>query len=181
MLWWLQFVQQFTRKGRAGALLIAFDTNVLHWPGVNVAFLFSFFLSTGLALLAIPYAKRRPKGTPTSWGEAMLAAVFAFGVLFLAFGVVPHQFIDHADKELGWNKSLVIYGPFDLLKPKALGGPFPFTMSYEAVRDIVVVVIHVWYFGLMIALWGRWQRRGDEKPGTELATSSFGRPLVKKS
>ncbi len=162
-------------------MLIAFDTNVLHWPGVNVAFLFSFFLSSGLALLAIPYAKRRPKGTPTSWGEAMLAAVFIFGIMFMAFGVVPHQFIDHADKELGWNKSLIIYGPFDLLKPKALGGPFPFTMSYEAIRDIVVVTIHVWYFALMISLWGRWQRRGDVKPSTELATSSFGRPLVKKS
>lgn len=162
-------------------MLIAFDTNVLHWPGVNFAFLFSFFASTGLALLAIPYAKRRPKGTPTSWGEAMLAAVYVFGLLFLAFGVVPHQFIDHADKELGWNKGLIIYGPFDLLKPKALGGPFPFTMSYEAIRDIIVVAIHVYYFALMVSLWGRWQRRGDEKPGAELATSTFGRPLVKKN
>lgn len=110
----------------------------------------------------------------------MLAAVFAFGVMFVAFGVVPHQFIDHADKDLGWSKSLIIYGPFDLLKPKALGGPFPFTMSYEAVRDIVVVVIHVWYFALLIFIWGKWQKRGD-KPVTEIATSSFGRPLVKKS
>jgi hypothetical protein len=161
-------------------LQIAFETNPLKWPGVNLAFLFSFFLATGLALLVIPYAKRRPKGTPTSWGEAMLASVYAFGVMFIAFGVAPHQFIDHADKELGWSKNLVIYGPGDILKPKALGGWFPFTMSYEAIRDIVVIVIHVWYFGLMIWLWGKWQKRGDVKPGTELATSSFGRPLVKK-
>jgi len=161
-------------------LLIAFETNVLKWPGMNEAFLFSFFLTTALALLVIPYAKRRPKGTPTSWGEAMLASVFTFGVMFVAFGVVPHQFIDHADKELGWTKNLIIYGPGDILKPKALGGPFPFTMSYEAIRDIVVVVIHLWYFGLMIFLWHVWQKRGDGKPSTEVATSTFGRPLVKK-
>lgn len=160
-------------------MLIAFETNVLKWPGMNQAFLFSFFLTTGLSLLAIPYAKRRPKGTPTSWGEAMLAATYVFGLLFLAFGVVPDRFIAHADAELGWSKNLIIYGPGDILKPKAFGGNFPFTMSYEAVRDIVVIVIHVWYFGLLIFLWSKWQKRG-ETTSTEIATSTFGRPLVKK-
>lgn len=161
-------------------MLIAFETNPLKWPGMNVAFLFSFFLSTGMALLAIPYAKRRPKGTPTSWGEAMLAAVYVFAVMFIAFGVVPHQWIDHSDKNLGWTKNLIIYGPGDIFKPKALGGNWPFTMSYEAIRDIIVIVIHLWYFGLLIFLWSKWQKRGDVKPGTEVATSTFGRPLVKK-
>ena len=161
-------------------MLIAFETNPLKWPGVNVAFLFSFFLSTGMALMAIPYAKRRPKGTPTSWGEAMLASVYVFATMFIAFGVVPHQWIDHSDKNLGWTKNLIIYGPGDIFKPKALGGNFPFTMSYEAIRDIIAIVIHLWYFGLLIFLWSKWQKRGDAKPGTEVATSSFGRPLVKK-
>ena len=160
-------------------MVIAID--ILKWPGVNQAFLFSLFLSTGLALLAIPYAKRRPRGTPTTWGEAMLAAMFSFAVMFIAFGVVPHQWIDHADKNLGWTKSKIVYGPFDLMKPQAFGGNFPLTVSYEAVRDIVVVVIHVWYFGLLIFLWGVWQKRGQTAPSTEVATSTYGRPLVKKS
>lgn len=154
--------------------------NILKWPGMNVAFLFSFFLSTGMALLAIPYSKRRPKGTPTSWGEAMLASVYVFATMFIAFGVVPHQWIDHSDKNLGWTKNRIIYGPFDLLKPKALGGHFPFTASYEAIRDIVAILIHVWYFALVIILWGKWQKRGETSSSTELATSTFGRPLVKK-
>lgn len=155
--------------------------DVLKWPGFNVAFMFTFLLTTGLSLLAIPYAKRRPKGTPTSWGEAMLAAMFVFFLLFLAFGVVPHQWIDHSDKNLHWDKAKIVYGPFDILKPKALGGHFPFTIPYEAIRDIIVVVIHVWYFGLMIFLWGYWQKRGDSKASTEVETSAFGRPLVKKA
>ena len=138
--------------------------DVLRWPGVNVAFLFSFFLSTALALVAIPYAKRRPKvGTPASWGEAMLAAVYVFGVLFVAFGVVPHQWIDHADKNLGWTKAKIVYGPCDILKPQADGGWLPLTLQYEAIRDTVVVVIHVCYFGLMMFLWSKWQKRGQAK------------------
>jgi hypothetical protein len=155
--------------------------DVLTWPGVNMALIFSFLLSTGLALLVIPYSKRRPLDKVTTWGEAMLAAVFAFGVMFIAFGVVPHQWIDHADKDLGWNKAKIIYGPFDIFKPQALGGNFPITMQYEAVRDIVVVLIHVWYFGLVIFLWSVWQKRGKKSTSTEVATSTYGRPLVKKA
>ncbi len=162
-------------------MLIAFETNPLKWPGMNEAFLFSFFLTTIGALLVIPYSKRRPKGTPTSWGEAMLASVYVFGLMFVAFGVVPDKFIFHADAELGWNKNLIIYGPGDIFKPQALGGKFPITMSYEAVRDIAVVIIHVWYFGLLIFLWSVWQKRGDGTPTKEIATSTFGRPLVKKT
>ena len=154
--------------------------NVLRWPGFNVAFMFSFVLTTALSLAAIPYAKRRPKGTPTTWGEAMLASMYVFFVLFLAFGVVPHQWIDHADKNLGWGKSKIVYGPFNLLKPKAFGGNFPFTIQYEAIRDIVVVVIHVFFFGLMMFLWSFWQKRG-QTTSKEVATSTYGRPLVKKA
>ena len=166
------------RTRKAAAVLIAID--ILTWPGVNQAFLFSFVLSSVMALAAIPYAKRRPKGTPVSWGEAMLASVYVFGIMFVAFGVVPHQWIDHADKDLEWSKDKIIYGPFDLLKPESRGGSFPFDASYEAVRDTVVVLLHVWYFGLILFLWKVWQGRGDAKPSTEIATSTYGRPLVKK-
>ena len=154
--------------------------DISKWPGVNQAFLFSFFLSTAMALAVIPYSKRRPKGTPLSWGEAMIGAVYGFAAMFIAFGVVPHQWIDHADRNLGWSKSKIIYGPGDILKPKANGGNFPFTASYEAIRDTVVVLLHVWYFGLILYLWGVWQKRGDSKHSTAVATSTYGRPLVKK-
>jgi hypothetical protein len=158
--------------------LVAID--ILEWPGMNVAFLFSFFLTTALALLALPYAKRRKVGTPVSWGEAMLAATYVFGVLFLAFGVVPHQWIDHSDKNLEWTKAKIVHGPGGILKPKADGGWFPMTLQYEAIRDTVVVLIHVFYFGLMLWLWSKWQKRGQVK-STEVATSTYGRPLVKKA
>lgn len=157
--------------------------DILKWPGVNQAFLFSFLLASVMGLAAIPYAKRRPAGKPTTWGEAMLAACYTFGAMFLAFGVAPHQWIDHADKDLGWNRTKIIYGPFDLLKPKALGGNFPMTLQYEILRDTIVVVIHLWYFGLVIYLWTMWQNRGKKADAAakEIATSTYGRPLVKKA
>ena len=150
-------------------------------PGINTAFLVSLIVTTALTLAAIPYGKRCPKGSSFSWGEAMLGSTYAFGVMFLAFGVVPHQWIDHADKELGWDKTKIIYGPFGVLKPQSLGGWNPITLQYEAVRDVVAVVIHLYWFALLLFIWKWWQSRGDKVPSTELATSSYGRPLVKKA
>jgi len=152
----------------------------LEWPGMNQAFLVSLIATLVLSLAIIPYGKRRPVGAPFSWGEAMLASTYLFGVLFLAFGIVPHQFIDHADKDLGWSKDKIIFGPFDILKPESAGGWNPITLQYEAVRDIVVVLIHAVLFVLYIYLAVWWQKRGDVKP-KELPTSTYGRPLVKKA
>lgn len=154
----------------------------LKWPGMNVAFLASFIGTIILALAVIPYGKRRPVGKPLRWGEAMMASTYAFGVMFLAFGICPHQWIDHCDKDLGWSTTKLIYGPGDILKPKALGGWFPMTLNYQILRDIGVVVIHAIWFGMIIFLWLWWQNRDKAAAKTpELETSSYGRPLVRKA
>ena len=158
--------------------MLAID--ILAWPGVNQAFLFSLVLTIGLIGAAVAYGKRRPVDRKATWGEAMFGSVYAFGVMFLAYGVVPHQFIDHADKDLGWRKDKLLLGPFDILKPKAFGGNFPMTISYEAVRDVLTIVIHVYFIALMIFLFVWWQKRG-ERGAKEIEVSTYGRPLVKKS
>lgn len=153
--------------------------DILRWPGMNQAFIVSFVVTTAMCLAIRAYGKRRPVGRPTTWGEAILGATYVYFVLFLAFGVVPHQFIDHADKELGWRKDKLIFGPFDVLKPQAYGGQFPFTISYEALRDIIVIVIHAVFIGMMLYLFSWWQKRGQVKP-KQIETSTYGRPLVKR-
>ena len=158
------------------------DWAPLEWPGVNMAFLLSFFGTIALTLAVIPYGKRRPVGKPVSWGEAMLGAFYAFAVLLLGFGITPNQWINHADRNLGWSRDRHLIGPGGILRSQADGGWFPFTLQYEALRDIVVVIIHVIFFGLVIFIFTWWQKRGTAaKPSTEIETSSFGRPLVKKA
>ena len=105
----------------------------------------------------------------------MLAATYVFFVMFLAFGIVPHQWIDHADKNLGWSKDNIIYGPGGILKPQSAGGWNPITLQYEAVRDIVVVLIHVIWFGLLICIWtlvAEARRRRRRPRSTRAATAA---------
>ena len=70
-----------------------------------------------------------------------------------------------------------------LVETHDVGGYFdltPVDRGEEARRDIVVVLIHVYFFGLLIFMWNWWQKRGETAP-KELETSTYGRPLVKKA
>jgi hypothetical protein len=149
-------------------------------PGANVAFLLSFVITVALSLVVIPYAKRRPVGTPLSWGEAMAASAYVFFVFFLAYGVVPHQWLTHADNELAWRKDVTVWGPAGIVRPQAQGGWFPFTINAVHVRDIFATLIYVIFLGLNLWLWAFWQKRGAVKKA-EIAVSTYGRPLARKA
>ena len=148
-------------------------------PGLNVAFVFSFLLTVVMTLAVIPLAKRRPLGTPLSWGEAMVAAVYSFFVMFLAYGVVPHQWLTHAGNELNWRADRFIIGP--KLGSKHLLKYLPFSITRQAAQDTIAALIYIVFFGLQIFVWVWWQKRGSKKAGAKELTSSYGRPLVKRN
>lgn len=143
-------------------------------------------LALGIALGAF-FAKRRPIGTPLSWGEAMAAATFVFFMIFWAYGVIPHFFLQWSDNELNWRPDVALYqyewvGGLTLgfFEPQSLGGWFPFDINMQHLRDLIVVTIYVVLLGLNIYLWAWWQKRGTSEASTEVVTSDFGRPLVRK-
>jgi Na+-driven multidrug efflux pump len=139
-----------------------------------VAFIFSVIVTLGCTGVVWAYGRRRPQGEPVTWGEAMIAATFVFFVLFLAYGVVPHQWLAWADNELNWRADRILEGP-----GKILHTGLPFAVTYQTIRDIIAAGIYIVFFGMHIALWVLWQKRGQEKP-KEIPTSPFGRPLVRK-
>jgi hypothetical protein len=145
-----------------------------------VAFVSSLLLTFALLALVPYYAKRRAPGDPYTWGEAMIASTYAFFLMFWVYGVVPHFWLTYADNELGWRSDNIVYGPGDLLQPQAFGGNFPLTLTFQAVRDFIVVGIYVVFLGLQMWLWSYWQNRG-KKQVVEVAVSDYGRPLVKQS
>ena len=139
-----------------------------------VAFVVSL-VALGLAVGAVVYvARRRPPGTPVTWGEAMAAATYAFFVMFLAYGIVPHQWLAWADNELNWRADKILFGPGDIV------AKLPFTVTYQVLRDLIAAGLYVVFLGGQVYLWSMWQNRGKTKPA-ELPVSSYGRPLVKKA
>ncbi len=155
--------------------------DILNWPGFNQALLFSIVVLVILIAIAVAYGKRRPVGKPLSWGEGMAAAVYVFFAMFMAYAVVPNQWLIHAQNGLGWRTDKKVYGPGNILQAESLGGSFPFEINYLQVGDAIAAGIYIALLGVQLYLFSWWQKRGKVKPSTELATSTYGRPLVKKS
>ena len=130
---------------------------------------------------------RRPLGTPVTWGEAMVAGTFVFALMLVAYGIVPHQWLNYADNELLWrpDKLLVGISSGGVVwgnDAKDLGGTGRILINYQAIRDIIATVIYVVGLGGQMYLWSVWQKRGRKKPGdVEAARSRFGRPVLRKA
>jgi hypothetical protein len=152
-----------------------------------VALLTSLLILFGMVAIVLAMAKRRPVGATITWGEAMVAATYSFFMMFWAYGVVPHLWLTWADNELKWRPDTlladyVIWGrtPFGLLLPYEKNGAFPMTITMQTIRDFIVVGIYIAFLGGQMYLWSYWQKRG-QKPTTDIVTSDYGRPLVKRA
>ena len=153
-----------------------------------IASLIILGLCTGIIILV---ALRSPHDAPLTWGEAFVAATFVFGVLFLAYGIVPHQFLAAADNEWKWrsDKFGIPLGPFgDMLGLKnpmfedgvTFFGRGRVLVSAQTFRDIIVTGLYVGLAVVHFGMWAWWQKRGKRAAETPELTSAYGRPLVRK-
>ena len=165
-----------------------------------VAFLASLILTAAMTLAIIRVAKRRAPGTPLTWGEAFAAGTFVFTLLFMVYGVVPHQWLAYADNDLKWrsDKIGIPAGPLgkafgdtenDFFSAEGNtffgeGVPLPngrFIITAQVLRDVVAAGIYIVFLVAQILMWLWWQRRGQKKAETPELTSAFGRPLVRRA
>jgi hypothetical protein len=152
-----------------------------------IAFATALLFAIAGDVAVIAYGRRRKPGQPLTWGEAMVAGSFAFGLMLLAYGIVPHQWLAFADNELLWrpDKLLVGISSGGVVwgnDAKNLGGTGRILINYQAIRDIVATVLYVVFLGGQMYLWSVWQKRGRKKPGdVEEARSRFGRPVLRKA
>jgi len=65
---------------------------ILDFPVRLEFFVSLFFLVVGTAVIFV-VGRRRPPGTPLTWGEALIAATFVFGVMLVGYGVVPNEWL----------------------------------------------------------------------------------------
>lgn len=139
-----------------------------------VALIVSLILTFAMAGGVFVYGTKRPVGKPVTWGEALLAGTYIYALLFLMYGVVPHQWLTLADGPLEMRKDAILAGPGSTGFLKDL----PFSITKQTVRDLVVTTIYIVFFAAQIAGWTLWQNRGKTKP-VAIETSTYGRPLVK--
>jgi hypothetical protein len=162
-----------------------------------VAFVVSLLISGLMVAIIVRVGRNRPVGTPLTWGEAFVAGVFVFLLLFLLYGVVPHQWLAFADNQLGWrsDKIGIPLGPLGHAMNGKLGAkegvlfpegiPLPnghFIVTAQILRDIIAATLYIVFLLVQIKMWLWWQKRDQRKPGDQAElTSAYGRPLVRGS
>ena len=144
-----------------------------------VAFVGSILVTVIMAAGIAWWGKRRPVGAPLTWGAAMVASLYVFFLLFWAYGVVPDRWLAWADNELQWRPDKLLFGPGEILKPTAEGGSFPFTITWQTIRDIIATLIYGVMLTANAAGFVLWQNRG-KKAKTAIERSDYGRPLVRE-
>jgi hypothetical protein len=142
-----------------------------------IAFATSLLIALAMSGVTLAYAKRRPVGQPITWGEAMAASIWAFLMMMLWYGVIPHQWITLADTEWGWRADRLFHGPGAVFEP---GRFVPFTITYVVLRDFIVLAIYGAGLTLHVWHWMQWQNRG-KATAEVVPTTAYGRPLVRRS
>jgi hypothetical protein len=134
------------------------------------------------------FGRRRPPGTPLTWGEALVGGTFVFALMLVAYGVVPNEWMKWADNQLLWRPDklwLAISSKGVQFGNTAaqIGGRGRITVTLQAIRDIVAATIYIVMLGAHAALWIAFQKRSREAvPAGEVErTSMFGRPVVKRA
>ena len=145
-----------------------------------VSIIFTLVLSYG----ALAYISRRPTDRKTTWGEAIVGATYVSFVAFIAYGIVPHQWLTLAENEWAFRADRILSGKYDIIRPRSIGGWFPVDITYRTISDIMATNFYIVFVAMQLRMWKQYQTRGetaDAKAKAALTrTSSFGRPLIKQ-
>jgi hypothetical protein len=172
------------------------------------ALLTSIVATAAMFGIIVYVGRHRSPGTPLTWGEAFVAAVFVFAFLLLIYGVLPNQWLQYADSKLKWrsDKIGIPMGPLHYLPnvpnehqtgkvlwfiPVAKNCLWPNGVTFfgrgkiivtaQVLRDVIAAVLYIVLLGGQGFAWSWWQKRGQKKPAmAELPTSAYGRPLVRE-
>jgi hypothetical protein len=137
------------------------------------AFATSLLVALAMDGAVIAYGRKRKPGQLLTWGEAMAASVFAFVLMMLWYGIVPHQWITLADTEWKWRPDRIVAGPGEIVTK------LPFTVTYVVLRDFVTLAIYGAGLTLHVFHWVHWQNRSKTKAAV-VPTTAYGRPLARK-
>ena len=156
--------------------------NVLEWIGLEPAgrLIWSTLLLVGGCVIAFRMTQRPKSPEPTTWAQAVLGAVAVYALMTLAYGTLPHEWLNYASAELNWGEDTYFF--------KA--GVMPFDMNRRAGADIGATIIYVVFLVVQVWLSVRWQKRPEPAPAAESADvtapsarkprriSMFGRPVT---
>lgn len=156
-----------------------------------VSFIASLIITALMIGIVVVVARRRKPGTPLTWGEAFVASVYMFALMLMLYGVVPDQWLRWAEGGLKWrsDKIGIPMGPLPfggddkLLFDQGVEffGKGRIIVTAQTISDLIATVIYIVFLVAQVIGWLWWQNRGKKPAQPAIATSAYGRPLLRKA
>ena len=168
------------------AIIIPDDANIENWSLDAIIVDLVLLLLVAHAMLMVMSRKPRDPAQEATWVECFGGAIGVFGLMVVAYAVLPSEWLNYANAYLQWGDAtkFIFRSTEDMLW--ILPWHWPFDFNFPALRDIVVTGIYLVLLGVNLKLWVMWQKRHEVREQAAMATeaparrSRFGRPLRAK-
>jgi hypothetical protein len=123
----------------------------------------------GLGIVVFLALRFRPEKTdePSTWAATIVGAVAVYGLMTLAYGVVPHEWLTFASSYLNFGKDT-----FVATEDQFAANLPPIDIPRYVIADIVATGIYVVFATINILLFSMWQKRKAVE--TETVTEDSG-------
>jgi hypothetical protein len=138
----------------------------------------SVMFAAGLAIVFVLLRIPKKSSEPATWAATMLGALFVFGMMVLAYGTIPHEWLTFASSYLNFNKA-----NFIVREGQLAGNLPPFDIPKAAFVDAVAAGMYIVFIGLNVYLFAAWQKRKVREPvtteGEEVEAAEPGGPFAR--
>jgi hypothetical protein len=139
--------------------IFGFDTPYLRHAGRLIWA--SVMLAAGIAIVLVLLRIPKKSSEPATWAQTLLGALFVFGMMALAYGTIPHEWLTFASSYLNFSKATFI-----VREGQLAGNLPPFDIPKSAFVDGVAALMYIVFIGLNVYLFSAWQKRKVREPVT---------------
>src|SRR5438477_10379454 len=103
---------------------------------------------------------RRPKpAEPATWAQTIVGAFLVWVLMVLAYGTIPHEWLNFGNAYLNFNKATFVARHDQLASHIP-----PFDITRAVIVDGIAALMYVVFIGLQVYLFAAWQKRKVAEP-----------------
>jgi hypothetical protein len=122
----------------------------------------SLILIAGVAIAFIWTRIPKKSAEPATWAQTILGGMAVFALMILAYGTVPHEWLNFGSSYLQFGKDTYV-----VQQGQWIGNLPPFDITRAVVVDAVAAGMYVVFATINIYLFAAWQKRPVAEPATE--------------
>jgi fumarate reductase subunit D len=119
----------------------------------------SLLLLVGLVIAFVLVRRPKTSTEPATWAQSIVGALLVWVMMVLAYGTIPHEWLNFGNAYLNFNKATFVARHDQLASHIP-----PFDITRAVIVDGVAALMYVVFIGVQIYLFSAWQKRKVAEP-----------------